>query len=141
MTSYKARLMHYNKETNKWEMLIPTKGSPALGGDPNLIDASTNEDPMTVNEMGRQELQSLTWTGNYSLETFKKLEALEHKVEHYAQYFGVDGAGSDGMFEFDGILTAYPGESDSYGLLEVTVTIANTTAIKRVEVATSYAAG
>lgn len=140
MVSFKARLMYWNPETSKWEMLVPTKGTPSLGGDPNLIDASTNEDEMTVNEEGRKELPALTWTANYNLADYKRLEALQHVEHHYAQYFGPNGDGADGMFEFDGKLLVYPGESESYGLVEMTITIANTTPITRVDEPTDYSA-
>ena len=136
MTNYKGRLMFWNAASEKsalekWEMVMPTKGNPALGGAPENLDASTNEDPVQVNIPGRQQLDTMSWTGNYSKDTIAKLKkALDDKKEHhFAQWFGPTGKGEDGIFEFDGVASIAVGEADSYGLLEMTITIGNTTPI------------
>lgn len=136
MTNYKGRLMFWDAAasgsgTAKWQMVCPTKGNPALGGSPENIDASTNEDAIQVNIPGRQTLDQMAWTFNYSKEDFVHLKhKLDDKKEHhFAQWFGPDGDGADGIFEFDGIVSLAVSEADSYGLVEATITIGNTTPI------------
>ena len=140
MTNYKARLMAWDTIAKKWEMVVATKGNPDLGGDPEMIDASTNEDSVQVNIPGRQSLSTLKWETNYDKATFKDIQDKyeDHAVHHFAQWFGEEGNGEDGIFEFDGYLTAYVGQADSYGLIPTTIVIGNTTPIKRVETATAY---
>ena len=136
MTNYKGRLMFWDPAASgtgveKWTMVCPTKGNPALGGSPENIDASTNEDAIQVNIPGRQSLDSMQWTFNYSKDEYatlkKKLD--DKKEHHFAQWFGPNGDGADGIFEFDGIVSMSVNEADSYGLLEATITIGNTTPI------------
>lgn len=136
MTNYKGRLMFWDDEASgtgvdKWTMVCPTKGNPALGGEPENIDASTNEDAITVNIPGRQSLDSLSWTFNYDKDDFARLKhKLDDKKEHhFAQWFGPSGDGADGIFEFNGIASLAVSEADSYGLIEATITIGNTTPI------------
>lgn len=140
MTNYHARLMVWDTTTKKWEMVAPTKGNPALGGDPEMIDASTNEDSVQVNIPGRQSLSTLKWETNYDKATYKNINEkyADHAVHHFAQWVGEQGNGEEGIFEFDGYLTIYVGQADSYNLLPATIVIGNATAITPVDTATTY---
>ena len=129
LVTYKARLMGW--ASGAWNMICATKGSPALGGEPETIDASTNEDYVQVNILGRQSLDTLQWTANYSKDEYARIKRTygDGNVHHFAQWFGADGDGADGIFEFDGTLTIWANEADSYGLLECTIAIGTTTPI------------
>lgn len=131
LVSYKSRLMGWNTTTNKWEMICPTKGTPALGGEPETIDASTNEDRIQVNVLGRQSLDTPQWTANYSKDAIARIRKnyADGHVHHFAEWYGVEGDGADGIYEFDGTATVWANESDSYGLVEMTIAIGTTTPI------------
>lgn len=137
MTSYRARLMAWDPSAEgadaqkKWVMVAPIKGTPALGGEPEQIDASTNEDNVTVNILGRQSLDKLEFTLNYEKATYSDIlkKYCDKNVHHFAVWFGEDGNGEDGIFEVDGTGDLSIPETDSYGLIESKFTIGNTTPI------------
>ena len=73
-STYKSFLMVKNSAT--YEKLIDIKSYPDLGGAPELLDATTLSDPMTVNVMGIQSLEALEFECNYTLADYTKLKEI-----------------------------------------------------------------
>ena len=88
ISSYKTFLMKKGSSGSTYEKLVDIKEFPDLGGDPNMLDATTLSDPMQINIMGIQKVDALTFTANYSSEDFATLDALKGQELDLAVWFG-----------------------------------------------------
>lgn len=139
ISTYKIFLM--KKATgDTWEKLIDIKDFPDLGGSPEMLETTTLSDKMQTYIPGIQSLDALEFTANYTKEDFTKLKALEGIDNEYAVWFGgtetggvVTPTGSDGKFEFNGQLSAFPVGGGVNEVVDMTVTIAPSTPIELVE--------
>ena len=75
INTYKTFLMI--KKDSDWEKLIDIKDFPDLGGAPEMLETTTLSDSMQTHIPGIQSLDSLEFSTNYSLNDYKKLNALE----------------------------------------------------------------
>lgn len=133
-STYKSFLMH--KKSDKWEKLIDIVSYPDLGGAPEMLDATTLSDPMTVNILGIQSLDALEFECNYDLAKYTELKAMEGVESDFAVWLGgavANGVatpdGSDGKFEFKGQLAVYVNGGGVNEVRKMTVSIAASTAI------------
>ena len=133
-STYKSFLMVKNSAT--YEKLIDIKSYPDLGGAPELLDATTLSDPMTVNVMGIQSLEALEFECNYTLADYTKLKEMAGEVKDFAIWLGgtetggvVTPTGSDGKFHFKGQLDVYVNGGGVNEVRNMTVVIAATSAI------------
>lgn len=138
-TSYQTYLMHSTNGTT-YEKLVDIKDTPDLGKDPDTIDITTLSDNQKryLNDI-KDPGGALSFTCNYDIDDYKKLEQLAHKVEHYAIWFGGKTVGddevpdgSDGKFEFDGDLSVYLKGTSVSSPVEMTLSIAPASEIKLV---------
>lgn len=136
ITSYKSFLMH--DFGGNWSKLIDVKDIPDLGGQPEMLDATTQSDGTRVSKPGIQETEALVFTSNYNLAEYNKLKALEGSNEHYAVWYGGDvdphtgdvtPTGVDGKFEFWGDLRVTKSGSGVNVIHDMSITIAPSTAI------------
>lgn len=134
VSTYKSFLMVKNATT--WEKLVDIKSYPDLGGAPEMLEATTLSDPMTVNIMGIQTLDALEFECNYTLADYTKLKEMEGLDKEFAVWLGGTEAagvatptGSDGKFEFGGQLAVYVNGGGVNEVRNMTVSIATTTAI------------
>lgn len=134
-SSYKSFLMVKNSST--YEKLIDIVSYPDLGGAPEMLDATTLSDPITVNIMGIQSQDALEFECNYDLEKYTELKAMEGQEKEFAVWLGgtesngtVTPTGSDGKFEFSGQLAVYVNGAGVNEVRKMTVSIAASTAIK-----------
>ena len=103
-----------------------------------MLETTTLSDNMNTYILGIQSLDGLTFTANYTLSDFTRLNNL-HGTEHdYAVWFGgtesggtVTPSGSDGKFEFSGDLSVYPSGGGVNEVVDMTITIAPSTVIKQ----------
>ena len=133
-STYKSFLMH--KKTDKWEKLIDIVSYPDLGGSPEMLDATTLSDPITVNVMGIQSQDALEFECNYDLAKYTELKAMEGQEKDFAVWLGGSVAGgvatpdgSDGKFAFKGQLAVYVNGGGVNEVRKMTVSIAASTAI------------
>jgi hypothetical protein len=133
-STYKSFLMV--KKTSAYEKLIDIVSYPDLGGAPEMLEATTLSDPMTVNVLGIQSLDALEFECNYDLEKYTELKEMEGKDQEFAVWLGgtesngvVTPTGSDGKFEFGGQLAVYVNGGGVNEVRKMTVSIAATTAI------------
>jgi hypothetical protein len=125
-----------HKKTDAWEKLIDIVSYPDLGGAPEMLDATTLSDPMTVNILGIQSLDALEFECNYDLAKYTELKAMEGEDKDFAVWLGgsssngvVTPDGSDGKFEFKGQLSVYVNGGGVNEVRKMTVSIAASTAI------------
>ena len=133
-STYKSFLMH--KKTSTWEKLIDIVSYPDLGGSPEMLDATTLSDPMTVNILGIQSLEALEFECNYDLAKYTELKAMEGETKDFAVWLGgsesagvATPTGEDGKFEFKGQLSVYVNGGGVNEVRKMTVSIAASTPI------------
>jgi hypothetical protein len=125
------------KKTSTYEKLIDIVSYPDLGGAPEMLEATTLSDPMTVNVLGIQSLDALEFECNYDLEKYTELKEMEGESHDFAVWLGgtesngtVTPTGTDGKFEFGGQLSVYVNGGGVNEVRKMTVSIAANTAIK-----------
>lgn len=135
ISTYKVYLMY--KVNNDYEKLVDIKEFPDLGGSPEMLETTTLSDPMQTYIPGIQTLEGLEFTTNYTKADHTKLAALKGSETDFAVWFGAtttDGVdtptGSDGKFEFKGLLDVYVNGGGVNEVVDMTITIAPSTAIK-----------
>lgn len=135
ISTYKVFLMKKG-EADAYEKLIDIKDFPDLGGAPEMLETTTLSDKMQTYIAGIQSLDALEFNANYTKTDFDNLKALEGKTESYAVWFGgtenggvVTPTGSDGKFNFDGQLSAFPTGGGVNEVVGMTITIAPSTPI------------
>lgn len=138
ISSYKTFLMKKGSSGSTYEKLVDIKEFPDLGGDPNMLDATTLSDPMQINIMGIQKIDALTFTANYSSEDFATLDALKGQELDLAVWFGgteSDGtltpSGDKGKFNFKGQLSVYVKGAGVDSVVEMAITVAASTKITK----------
>ena len=134
ISTYKIFLM--KKSDSAWEKLVDIKEFPDLGGSPEMLETTTLSDRMQTYIPGIQSLDALEFNANYTLADYTKLKALEGVENEYAVWFGgteagdtVTPTGSDGKFKFKGQLSAFPVGGGVNEVVDMTITIAPSTAI------------
>lgn len=134
-STYKSFLMVKNSST--YEKLIDIVSYPDLGGAPEMLEATTLSDPMTVNILGIQSLDALEFECNYDLADYTKLKEMEGEDKEFAVWLGgtesngtVTPTGADGKFEFGGQLSVFVNGGGVNEVRKMTVSIAATTTIK-----------
>ena len=138
ISSYKTFLMKKGSSGSTYEKLVDIKEFPDLGGDPNMLDATTLSDSMQINIMGIQKVDALTFTANYSSEDFATLDALKGQELDLAVWFGgteSDGtltpSGDKGKFNFKGQLSVYVKCAGVDSVVEMAITVAASTKITK----------
>lgn len=116
--------------------LVDIKEFPDLGGEPELLETTTLSDGMQTFIPGIQQLDSMTFTANYTKTDYTTLKGLEGTEKSYAVWFGgtvsgttVTPTGSDGKFEFDGQLSVYANGGGVNEVVNMSITIAPSTPI------------
>lgn len=138
ISSYKTFLMKKGSSGSTYEKLVDIKEFPDLGGDPNMLDATTLSDPMQINIMGIQKVDALTFTANYSSEDFATLDALKGQELDLAVWFGgtesdetLTPSGDKGKFNFKGQLSVYVKGAGVDSVVEMAITVAASTKITK----------
>jgi len=124
------------KTAGSYEMLVPIKDFPDLGGAPEMLETTTLSDNMQTYIPGIQSLDALEFNTNYNLVDYSKLKLLEGVKKDFAVWFGATGTpptlvpdGSDGKFEFSGQLSVFPVGGGVNEVVDMTITIAPSTPI------------
>ncbi len=122
--------------TPTWAKLVDIKDFPDLGGAPEMLETTTLSDGMQTYIPGIQSSDALEFTANYTKEDFTTLKALEGTTTKFAVWFGATEAGgvltptgTNGKFEFEGVLSVFPVGGGVNEVVDMTITIAPSTAI------------
>lgn len=130
ISTYKVFLMKKGTD-DVYEKLIDIKDFPDLGGAPEMLETTTLSDSMQTYIPGIQTLEALEFTANYTKEDYAALKELEGVPTDFAVWFGgteTDGVvtpdGSDGKFNFTGLLSVFVVGGGVNEVVEMTITIA-----------------
>lgn len=134
ISTYKTFLM--KKSATAWEKLIDIKEFPDLGGSPEMLETTTLSHKMQTYIPGIQSSDGLEFVANYTLEDYQKIKALTDVENKYAVWFGgtengdvVTPTGSDGKFQCDGRVFAFPTGSGVNEIVNMTVVLVPSTPI------------
>ena len=102
------------KDGGIYKQTVPITSYPDMGGDPELVDITTLQHRRRINTIGVQDSGSFAFEANYTPANYEALLALEGVEKEYSLWFGGTGegdnfvpTGSDGKFDFKGMLSAY----------------------------------
>lgn len=136
ISTYKTFLMYRSIGASAWQKLICVKDIPDLGGDPEMLDATTLCDATRVNIKGIQDMDSLQFTCNYDADAFQRIKNLEDEELEFAVWFGGEGSGdnlvptgSEGVFSWRGKLSIWVNGGGVNEVVEMTISIASSTEI------------
>lgn len=136
ISTYKVFLMYKASASADYTKLVDIKEFPDLGGEPELLETTTLTDGAQTFIPGIQQLDSMTFTANYTKTDYTTLKGLEGSEKSYAVWFGgtvsgttVTPTGSDGKFEFDGQLSVYANGGGVNEVVNMSITIAPSTPI------------
>ena len=136
ISTYKCFLMQKASTGGTWTKLVDIKEFPDLGGDPEMLETTTQSDTMQTYIAGIPTMDGLSFTANYTLADYKALKAKEGAEADYAVWFGgtetggaVTPTGSDGKFSFKGQLSVYPTGGGVNEVVGMNITIAPTSVI------------
>lgn len=139
ISTYKVYLMHKATASADYAKLVDIKEFPDMGGTPEMLETTTLSDPMQTFIKGIQTLDSsgLQFTANYTKSDYTTLKALESDTDHqFSVWFGATTSGttdtpdgSDGKFDFKGTLSVYPNGGGVNEVVNMTISIAPSTAI------------
>lgn len=123
ISNYKARLMIKPGSASTYSMLCPIKGTPKLGGEPSLIDVSTNEDDIQKNIFGMQKAESTSVKANWDPAVYKYLKSIEKTTQKLALWLGNQGTGDSAKLEFDGQIAVALAQTDVDAAPEIEIYI------------------
>jgi len=135
ISTYKVFLM--KKGTgDTYEKVVDIKDFPDLGGAPEMLETTTLSDSMQTYIPGIQSLDALEFTANYTKADYTTLKALESVENDYSVWFGgtesggvLTPTGSDGKYNFKGMLSVFVVGGGVNEVVDMTITIAPSTPI------------
>lgn len=99
-------LKYAETKEGTFEKLIDITNYPDLGGVPNKLDTTDlTQTKFKTSILGLQEIPDLSFESNYTLENYKKVQALEGKTLWYQLEFGENG--KYGKFQWSGDISVY----------------------------------
>ena len=136
ISTYKVFLMKKGATGSDYTKLIDIKDFPDLGGAPELLETTTLSDKMQTYIPGIQSNDALEFTANYTKEDYATLAAMKDTETKFAVWFGgtesggvITPTGSEGKFEFSGILSVFVVGGGVNEVVDMTITIAPSTPI------------
>lgn len=130
-TGLKSRVLYKEHTTDgvwtgTYKLLMRAKTLPSPIGERNMVDVSTLEDEMEVQEPGRRAAASVAIQGAMEKSYLDDMITLEGKKLDIIHLYGTDGLGSIGKLAYVGQVDVTPDEaSDDH--LTMTANIAVTT--------------
>lgn len=128
-TGLKSRIIYKTHTTDglwtgAYELLLRAKSIPSPIGEPNMVDCSTLEDLVEIQEAGRKTSNTLTVQGAMSKVYWDALAELEDTELDIMILYGTDGLGSIGKLAFEGKIYVAPDEaSDDHLTMSVTISV------------------
>ena len=139
ISSYKTYLMHKASGATQYTKLIDIKSTPdGIMGSPHMLETTTLSDPQQTFIEGIRQVDSsgFEFTANYTKTDFTTVNALKGLDHDYAVWFGATTTnnvdtpdGSNGKFSFKGMINASPNGVGVDEVVEMTISIAPTTAV------------
>lgn len=126
ISSYKVELFSSANGTS-YTQLLPIKEFPDIGSAPEALETTTTSDAMQTHIEGIISLDSLEFKANYDKETYKAIAALKGKTQYFQIRMGDNGA--NGVFSFQGTVSATVSGASVNEVVEMTVTVVPSTEI------------
>lgn len=108
---YKEHVEGSKVWTGTYKMLLRPKSLPSPMGERNMVDVSTLEDEMEVNEPGRRASASVSVSGAMEKDYLDAMYELEGKKLDIIHLYGTDGLGAIGKFAYVGQVSISPDEA------------------------------
>lgn len=121
-------VLEVSSDGTTWEKLCKIKSYPALGGAPEQLETTDLEDEAQTFILGVQSMDSMDFTANYTLESYKAVKAKAMTDLHYRLKMGEDG--KDGVATWDGQHSVYVNEGKVNGVREMTISVSASTKIE-----------
>lgn len=121
-------VLEVSSDGTTWEKLCKIKSYPALGGAPEQLETTDLEDEEQTFILGVQSMDSMDFTANYTLESYKAVKAKAMTDLHYRLKMGEDG--KDGVATWDGQHSVYVNEGEVNGVREMTISVSASTKIE-----------
>ena len=121
-------VLEVSSDGTTWEKLCKIKSYPALGGAPEQLETTDLEDEAQTFIRGVQSMDSMDFTANYTLESYKAVKAKAMTDLHYRLKMGEDG--KDGVATWDGQHSVYVNEGEVNGVREMTISVSASTKIE-----------
>lgn len=136
VTTLGVFLMIKGSTGSAYAKMIDINSYGDLGGEPELIDATTLSHWMATGVLGVQQLSTIAFEANYSMDTYANVKADEGKVVDLAVWFGgdrqpdgsIEPTGVDGKFEFKGMYSIYITGDSTNAIVHCTLSVAALTA-------------
>ncbi len=119
--SSKTFLYYKNTTNSTFEVLVPIKTVPQLGGEPAMIETTDlSATKYKTYIAGLQDMSSLSFTANYTKESWNKIIALTGAVEFEIRH---GDNGENGVWKVTGEVTVYKNELAVDSVQEMTIVI------------------
>ena len=129
-SSYNTILKYSESEDGLFEELVAIKDFPDLGGAPELLETTTLRNAKQTYINGIQSMDAMEFTANYTKEDYKKLLGIANKPLYFELWFGENGNGEDGIFEWQGELTVWATGAGVNEVREMVISIAPSTDVE-----------
>lgn len=110
-----------------WEQLCKIKSYPQLGGAPEQLEITDMEDESQTFIPGVQSMDSMDFTANYTLDSYKSVKEKAGTALKYRLKMGADG--KDGVATWEGQHSVYVNEGEVNGVREMTISVSPSTKI------------
>lgn len=124
-TTYNSKLMY--KKSSTWEQVCPIKGIPQIGGEPEQLETTTNDDAVQTFIDGIQSQEAMSFRINADKAMRATLKTLKGTEQDLSIWLGNDGLGSEGKFTGKGKVNYYINEADVNAVVEMTIVVTPTT--------------
>ena len=114
-------ILEVSEDGTTWDKLVKIKSYPQLGGAPDQLETTDLEDESQTFIPGVQSVDSMDFTANYTLESYKSVKAKEGKALKYRLKMGKDGV--DGVATWEGQHSVYVNEGEVNGVREMTISV------------------
>lgn len=137
ISTYKTFLMKKGTgQAATYSKLVDIKSFPTLGGSPEQLETTTLSDGAKTFIPGILSQESLEFKANYTKSDYETLVGLAGTECDFAVWFGATVSGStttptgtDGKFEFKGILSVSVEGGEVNAVVDMTITISPTSAV------------
>lgn len=121
-------ILEVSSDGTSWEKLCKIKSYPKLGGERQQLEVTDMEDDSQAFIPGVQSMETMGFTANYTLDSYKTVKAKAMTDLHYRLKMGENG--KDGVATWDGQHDVYANEGAVNGVREMTITCYPTTKIE-----------
>ena len=113
------------------EQLVCIKDFPDIGGSPEQIETTTLCDAQQTFINGIKSMSTMEFTADYTTEDYDAVDDLSGQKLYYELWFGEDGDGSDGIFQWQGEHTVRVTGAGVNSVVEMVISVAPSTEITK----------